>query len=534
MKRALLPIIIVCISITASALRDMPIADINVYTRNYNNQRTGANYSETKLNPKNVKPGSFGKLYEYKIDDKIYAGLLYASNIKINNEERNLLFAATTNNTIYAFDADVASPPIWERNFNKGFHKDGRPSLNTEVGKACGKYKDFIGNIGIVGTPVINKSNDTIYFVTRINEGGGTVQRLHALDIKTGKDKIPATTITAPKFDPLLNNQRPALALSKGVIYIGWASFCDSGKYHGLMMSYDANTLKQLGVYNATPQGFLGGIWMSGGGPAFDKDGNMYVATGNGSWDGVTDFSNSAVKLSPKEMKLLDWFTPQEWEKMNSDDSDFGSGFPIYLQRQNIIVTGDKLGKTYVFDVNNLGKTSKGDSQARQVFQAVGNKSKQDFGIYTGFAVWDSVDKTNLYVWGANDYLRLYRFNNETKRFDTRWFATGEMITRKGMPGALLTITSNGFDTESAIVWATIPKSGHAGHQIVPGALYAFAAYPKENQLQMLWSSTDPADNIYEFSKGTPPLVVNGKVYVASQSNIISAFGLKQINRETE
>src|SRR5262245_30389706 len=163
------------------------LAQVNVLTRSNDNQRTGANLAETSLNVSNVNPGQFGKLYSLRVDDQVYASVLYVSNLAIAGGTHNVIYVATVNNTVYAFDADTFGPPLWERNFNGG----GRPTRNTEVGQACGTYRDYIGNIGIVGTPVIDAATGTMYFVTRTVEGtpAATVQRLQAIDIANGADR---------------------------------------------------------------------------------------------------------------------------------------------------------------------------------------------------------------------------------------------------------------------------------------------------------------------------------------------------------
>ena len=84
-------------------------------------------------------------------------------------------------------------------------------------------------------------------------------------------------------FDPQKQNQRPGLLLLNGIVYIAWSSHCDWGPYHGWVMGYDKTSLLQKYVYNTTPDGYWGGIWMSGGGPSADESGNIYLAAGNGS-----------------------------------------------------------------------------------------------------------------------------------------------------------------------------------------------------------------------------------------------------------
>jgi hypothetical protein len=275
--------------VLAASVPGAPGQAVNVLTRNYNNQRTGANLSETALNTTTVSPTQFGKLFMLSVDDQVYAGVLYISALQIAGGIHNVVYVATSNNSVYAFDADSLGPPLWFKNLNG----NGQPSNNQEVGQACDPYNDFRGNIGIVGTPVIDGSSQTIYLVTRTVVNGTTVQTLHALNIATGDERpnspqviqasVPGTgdggnTIV---FNPQTQNQRPALALAQGVVYIAWASFCDTPPYHGWVLTYDGGSLAQLTASNLTPNGTEGGIWMSGAGPAFDETGNVYYALGN-------------------------------------------------------------------------------------------------------------------------------------------------------------------------------------------------------------------------------------------------------------
>jgi outer membrane protein assembly factor BamB len=198
-----------------------------VFTRSYNNQRTGANLSEKTLKTSNVNSEHFGKLFMLPVDDQVFAGLLYAADLQIGGHKHNVLYVATVNNSVYAFDADKLGSPLWHKNFNGA----GRPTRSAEVGQACRVYTDFIGHIGIVGTPVIGPDR-TMYFVTRTVEDGATVQRLHAVDITTGSDRPNSPQViqasvpgkgdgsngSTVAFNAVTENQRAALALSNGVL----------------------------------------------------------------------------------------------------------------------------------------------------------------------------------------------------------------------------------------------------------------------------------------------------------------------------
>jgi hypothetical protein len=506
---------------------------VNVLTRNYNSQRTGANVSETSLKVSNVNSSQFGKLFMLPVDDQVYAGVLYVSALSIGGGTRNVIYVATSNNSVYAFDADTFGPPLWFINFNAG----GRPSTNADVGQYCGSYTDFLGNIGIVGTPVIDGSAKTMYFVTRTVEGGSPVQRLHAIDIATGNERpgspqvVQATVPgnrdggTTVAFSAQTENQRPALALSQGVVYVAWASYCDTGPYHGWVLAYDGNSLVQLAAYNVTPNGDAGGIWMAGAGPIFDSNGNIFYSLGNGSFDGATDYGESMLKLAGNSLTVADYFTPSDYNTLNAADLDFGSSGPSMLPGTTLFVNGGKEGRLYLLDTASLGQLANGDVQIPQVFQAVDLtvRPSATHHIHNASPIWNSPQGVNVYVWGENDFLHAYRFSSSSRKLNTSAAATGSVLPPQGMPGGMMTISASGSQSGTGIVWATAPRIGDANHFTVPGNLYAFNA---EN-LALLWSSTGTGDDLLNFSKGSAPIVANGKVYVGSTSKFVTVYGLK-------
>lgn len=517
----------------------------NVLTRNYNNQRTGANLSEAILNTSNVNPSQFGKLYMLPVDDQVYAGILYVSNVAIAGRTHNVIYVATVNNTVYAFDADTLSSPLWVKNFNGS----GRPTRNSEVGQACGTYRDYTGNgnlgssanIGIVGTPVIDGASKTMYFVGRTVENTATVQRLHAIDITNGNERanspqVIQATSGGLAFNPTIQNQRPALAFSQGTVYVGWASFCDTGSYHGWLIAYDAATLAQSGVFNSTPNGARGGIWMSGAAPAFDAAGNLYVSTGNGSFDGTTQFGESLIKMTPApSFSSVDFFTPSTYQTLENNDWDFGSQGPVLLPGTNKAVIGGKEGKMYIVDTTNLGHRAAGDTQIPQVITVSDLSPRPGMGfthhMHNASPVWQSPQGLNVYVWPENDYLHGFRFDTATQKFTVdpvtnaaKPFANGLVLPPIGMPGGMMTLSANGSQAGSGILWVTIPRAGDANQDTVPGVLYAFNA---ETLGTPLWTSLGAGNDTLNFAKGAPPLVANGKVYAASISNFVSVYGPK-------
>ena len=291
----------VCVSLLLTPAR--AFAQANVTTQHNDAARTGANTSETILTTTNVNVSQFGKLFERAVDDEIYAQPLYVEGVSVPGVGlRNVVYVATNNDSVYAFDADdpAATAPLWQVHYTNPA-AGIVPVTRTDVGQACGTYVDFAGNIGIAGTPAIDAAAQTMFFVTRTKENGVFVQRLHAIDIRTGAEQpgsprlIQANVIGSGDgrdaqnniaFNARTQNQRSGLLLDHGTVYITWASYCDQGPYHGWILGYDAATLQQVMVYNTTPDGGLGGIWQSGGGLSADVAGNLYALTGNGTFNG--------------------------------------------------------------------------------------------------------------------------------------------------------------------------------------------------------------------------------------------------------
>ncbi len=492
-------------------------AQVNVLTQHNDNNRTGANLAETVLTPAKVNAATFGKLFSVKVDGEIYAQPLYLSNVAVPSQgTHNVVYVATMNNTLYALDADNGTT-LWTANF-------GAPVRASDVQCCC---PDISSTVGILGTPVIDPATNTIYFVSRNEIHPGTAaasyqQYLNALDVTTGAVKLSPVLITATAggvtFDPKLENQRPALTLANGDIYIAWASHNDCGPYHGWVMAYSASTLAQTAAYVNTPGGSLGGIWMSGQGLTVDAAGNVLLSSGNGSYtaDG-SQTGNSFVRLSPS-LALQDWFTPYNTDSLNAGDQDLGSGGLLGIPGTTYVIGGGKQGVLYLVNENAMSHFHAGGDQVTQEFQAIfGNGSSHIHGapIY-----YNSPENgPTVYIWGENDVLRAYAFNPATGLLNTSAIAKSTMTApvtnaNGAMPGGFLSVSASGTQSGTGIVWATTPYNADANNGVVQGIFHAFDA----STLQELWNDkqNDARDELGRFAKFVPPMIAGGKVFVAT------------------
>jgi len=525
---------------------------ISVVTQHNDNTRAGLNNNETKLTTANVNPQLFGKLLTLVVDDQIYAQPLMAGNLSIGSGSHNVLYVATVNNTVYAFDGDDGTL-YWKNNYTGA---GNRPTNAGDMSSGwCNPYGDFANNIGIVGTPVIDSTTQTIYFVARVTNGINFTQYLHAVNIVTGNEQNGspvAITASVPgsgagnvnnvvSFDPRRNNQRQGLALVNGVVYISYASHCDWNPFHGWIMGYNAQTLLQQIVYNDTPSGEEGGIWESGQGIAADAQGNLYVVTGNGSvgqgvqfpgsGNGTSDTlanpdptnlenrSESALKLVPvgSALTISSYFTPTNYVRMNINDQDYGVMGTMLIPNSNFYLTGSKDGNLYLLDRDNMGGYSNSSNQVQQTIPL-------NASLHCQPAYCKGPTNEFVYVWSENDQLRAFIFDRSNNTF-----ANNQIISTVPGPtggvGADLSTSSNGSVDGTGILWAAYATGSDWIHTNSPGILRAFNAGDITKEL---WNSNQTAgDNVGNYAKFCSPTIANGHVYLATNSNKVVVYGIK-------
>ncbi|HTV78400.1 MAG TPA: fibronectin type III domain-containing protein, partial [Steroidobacteraceae bacterium] len=512
-------------------------AGVNVLMHHNDTSHTGANLAETQLTTANVNSAQFGKLWDYEVDSEVYAQPLIIQGITIPGlGTHDLLIVATMNNTVYAFDADnnlgANVAPLWQTNFNDPAAGIVPPRTANVFGSVTNI--DPLTPIGIVSTPVIDPATDTLYVVSRTVQNGTYGYQLHALDLTTGADRtgspvsitasVPGTGYDAVNgvvtFNAQQQLQRDALGLANNQVVIAWGSQGDINPYHGWIMTYDETSLQQTGVFNTTPTGSEGGIWQSGDGPSIDANGYVYYAVGNGTFDGISNFGQSVVKFSVASsgISVQSFFAPSDYVSLNQGDLDLGVSGPLLIPGTSMLLNGSKTGDLYLLNTGSLGGEVPGNTQIPQTFTAAA-------GHIHGSPVYFPYSTSGplIYVWSESDTLKAFPFNGS--KLGTTPVTTSSFSAPPGMPGGVMSISSNGSQSGTGVVWASIPLNADAENAVVSGVLRAFDA---SNLSSELYDTQQNAtrDSIGLYAKYSPPTVANGRVYMSTFSNKVRVYGL--------
>jgi uncharacterized protein (TIGR03437 family) len=381
--------------------------------------------------------------------------------------------------------------------------------------------------IGITGTPVIDTTTGTLYAIAVTVRDTNFVHRLHALDITTGLEQpgspviidafVPGTgdgivSRNGVPFHPYLQKNRAGLLLLNGVVYTAWTSYCDTGPYHGWIIGYDARSLRQVSVFNSSPNAWQASFWMGGAAPAADSDGNIFVVSGNGVFDAHvngSDFGDTFLKLSSTGgLAIADYFTPFNQDYLNTADIDLGSSAAVLLPdaagssaHRHLLISAGKEGRIYLLDRDQMGRFNPaGDGQIVQSLEgAIGP-------LYGGPAYFNNT----VYFSASNDLLKAFSISGG--QLSTAPTSKSQQVF--GYPGAIPTVSANG--SSNGIVWLLEGLSG--------GTLHAYDAL---NVSHELYNSQMKAsrDSLGSFVRFTVPTVANGKVY-AGTGNSLAAFGL--------
>jgi hypothetical protein len=496
---------------SASATSQLTVQNVAtgaILTYHNDDARDGAFTQETTLTPSVVNSAQFGKLHSYPVDGQLYAQPLYVPQLGIGGANHNVVFAATENNTVYAFDADgVQDSPLWSKNL-------GAPSPRDDI-------EGISPMIGITSTPVIDITTGTIYVVTTTTSGPFY---LHALDITSGAEKFGGPVqVTGSVSGAGWDNsggtiqlevgcyQRTGLALNpvSNEIYIGFGH-CN----HGWLFAYDKTSLQQKAIFNDTPDGAGGGLWNGGGAPVIDDlTGKVFIMTGVDQDDPPSGYNDSFLRLSAGDLSVEDFFQPDDAAYLALNDADLGSGSPVLMPDNNSdtpheIIGGGKDGKVFVVNRDDMGSFS---ATTNNVIQTVQTGVQQFGNIFSTPAYWNGV----LYLQDSKDVLRAFSWSGG--RMSDQPVASGSIAV--STHGATVSISSNG--TNNGIVWE-IDNSNFrsAGPAIL-------RAYDASNISNELYDSTQAGsrDQAGQALKFTAPTIAGGKVFVGT-SNELDIYGL--------
>jgi hypothetical protein len=502
-------------------------AGTDVLTYKNDLSRSGQNLTETALTAANVNSSSFGLLRNLPVDGKVDAQPLYVSQLRVAGSSHNVVFAATEHDSVFAFDADTGSI-LWQVSLLAA----GETLSDT---RGCSQVTP---EIGITSTPVIDRTagaHGTLYVVAMSKDAAANYhQRLHALDLVTGAELLNGpseiaatfpssgggtTTFTAGQYE-----ERAALLLLNGTIYTSWTSHCDIAPYFGWIIAYSGSSLARTAVLNVAPNsGGVGpAIWMSGGGPAADSAGYIYLLTANGAFETALDtngfpqgqdYGNSFLKISTAGggLSVADYFTMYNEVAESSADHDLGSGGEMLLPDltdstgtvRHLVIGAGKDGNIYLVNRDAMGKfISTGNSQIwQQVTGAVPS------------GIWSTPAYFNGTVYYGESAATLKAFSISNAKLSGA--PQSQSQTQFAYPGSAPSVSANG--TANAILWAH--------ENLNPAVLHAYDAANLAHELYNSSQASGARDQFGAGNKYITPTVADGKVFVGTTAGV-AVFGL--------
>jgi hypothetical protein len=482
-------------------------AQTPVTTWHYDNSRDGANTNETILTPLNVTSKTFGPLFTQPVDAAIIGQALYLPQVSIPGARiHNVVYVATLNDSVYAFDADNATgtnaAPLWQTSFLI----NGATPVPIKL-QGCGGNTEWTA-VGIVSTPVIDPVAGRLYVVAKTYENLEFVYRLHALAVATGLEESGSPVVISGSYEvggktyvfaPKMEVDRPALMLEKGYVYIAFGSNgCRGDLEEGWVMSYEASTLQPTGVFDDEPGESAAAVWMAGGGLSADSAGHIYGATADGPFASGLNFGQSVFKLTQAsgKLELADWFTP--FNELYLDNNDMDMDTPVMVlptqtgKYPNLLATVGKEGTVYILNQKSLGHfcatCTLTDTQIVQELTTIAPFTGAL--VYWNDAIYTSATGAPISAWALTDGV-----------LATTPFAQSAKVDSGHSP--VLSADGN----TSGIFW-----------QLTGSSISAFNA----TTLKKLYSSGKLSSPLPHFAN---LVVANGKVYVGSNTSLI-VYGL--------
>jgi hypothetical protein len=495
------------------------LAQVTIPTSRVDNVRDGANTQETLLTPANVNKNGFGHLFSFPVDYVVMAQPLYIPSVTIAGAVHNVIYVVTQADSVYAIDAD-AGTQLWWVNFTNPSQGIVTAQTATDT-LPCGNGYGYEQE-GIIGTPVIDPANNTMYLVAKTVVNGTVEHNLHAVDITTGNDRAgsPVQIVAQTTYGTKVTNftshhqkNRPGLLLLNGVIYAAFGSNGCNDDNSGWVLSYDENSLAQLAIFNTSPDHGLTSIWQTGNGIAADENNYIYVETAEACDtcynipQGAT-YSNSVLKLN-SDLTVADYFTPFDVQFLNTYDEDLSSTGVLILPDQSgtyphELVAGGKQGFVYLLDRDDLGGFHQTYDQDIEEFSLIpGEQTDQVKDVlFSSPAYWNNT----IYFAPDDSPVLAYPLSNGSLGTPT---TSAAHYTGAHSPS----ISANG--NSNGILW-----------DLTGGNLYAFNA----TTLQMLYASNQAKarDGLPTLGHFATPTIANGRVYVGTESTL-AAYGLFQV-----
>jgi hypothetical protein len=510
---------------SASVSADVTVSSagpVSVLTYHNDDARDGANLQEVILTPSNVNSTKFGKLLAYPVDGQVYAQPLYMAGLSIAGGTHDVVFVATMNNSVYAFDADAASAPgttFWHVDSTVLF-----PAVTLcDTGGPC-------GSVGILSTPVIDASTNTIYLVAEGSPNNPTPYRMFGLDVTTGAVKVGPTVITGSASPDSLDSscyQRMGLALNP---VNNWIYAAIGSCSHGWIMAYDKATLTQQAVFDDTqgqnPGG--GGFWAGGGAPAIDDtNGNVYLMSGTDGGDQNDSqilFNDSFLNLNPTTLDVQSYFAPDNNITLATQDADLGSGALILVPGNStypqVAIGGGKDGNVFVVDPLNMGGYG---TTANDVIQTELVCNDGYNNIFSTPVFWNGT----IYYHCNDNVIEAFSWNANTTQISTS--PTSKGLAKFQQHGATASLSANG--AINGIIW-DIDNSGYdpcgclpVAAQSTPSVLHAYDATNLANELYNSSQASGGRDTAGLALKFTVPTIANGRVFVPTQTEL-DIYGL--------
>jgi hypothetical protein len=551
------------------ALEPRLLLAASVLTYHNDGASTGQDLAETTLTPADVNTAQFGKLATVPLDGAVYGQPLYVPGVSISGQGvHNVVYVATERDCLYAIDADTGAV-LWKDSFI-----DPVAGITTVPTGDVDAY-DILPEIGITSTPVIDAATGALYLVAEtkdvVDGVDHYVQTLHAIDITSGAEALGGPVVIADTsydgstytynsgpsvagdgagsingvvtYNTLRQNQRSALTLADGNVYIASASHGDNDPYHGWIIGYSATTLALTAVFNADPNGSDAGIWESGGGLAVDSSGDLYFETGNGTFDTTPnaagfpidgDYGDSFVKVAPDSstpadpningwgLKVVDYFTPSDQATLNDVDEDLGSGGPMLLPASagdtahpNLLIGAGKEGTIYLIDCDNMGHYDpNGDHVVQESAPGTIGTSTPGFigGEFGTAAYFDG----SFYYGGIGDHIK--QFSVADAAFNA--IPASESPNAIAYPGATPNISADG--SSDGILWALDNGANGTGG---PAVLDAYDASNLSHELHSSAEASGGRDQAGPAVKFSVPTVADGHVFVGTE-NELDVYGL--------